>query len=58
MKVFSLEAYKRSMQHDKKNRAKALELGWPQRFDGKTEEEIKQEGCIVHPAWMIEKEQD
>ena len=53
MKVFSLEKFKASdMSEDVKE--EALEDGWPQRADGKTEEEF---GSCWDDAWAVDKEE-
>lgn len=53
MKVFSLERFKESnVQEELKQ--EALEIGWPQKYDGKTREEF--DGCW-DDDWAVEKEE-
>lgn len=53
MKVFSLEKFMAYVVEGEAKR-KALELGWPQRLDGKTKEEM---GACWDDDWAVDKEE-
>ena len=57
MKVFSIDAFKNDEAFHKYGVKYSMKLGWPQKLDGKTIEEIKELGYSVSPKWMVDKEE-
>lgn len=57
MKVFSLKRFVISRQFNLCQRIVSLQDGWPQQCNGKSVEQLKQDGYIILDGWVKDKKE-